>query len=91
MIVYGIYGGLFLIVITLMIGVAAVPFRSKCSPESVSRHAAFLSFLMLAALGTVVICTLISSWELRIVPIVVGALSATTLVILWHFSGKHYR
>jgi peptidoglycan/LPS O-acetylase OafA/YrhL len=88
-----IYGGLFIVIITLMIGVAAVPFsfRSKCNPETISRHAAFLSFLLLAAIGTGVICTLLSPSGLLALPIAVGSLSVTCIATLWYYSGNHYR
>lgn len=91
--VLAIYGGLFIVIITLMIGVAAVPFsfRTKSSPETISHHAAFLSFLLLAAIGTGVICTLLSPSGLLALPIAVGSLSAICIVALWFFSGYHYR
>lgn len=80
---------LLVLIITLMVGVAAVaPFHRKCNPEAISRHATFLSFFWIIVLGTLVVCTLLPTWPLRAGAVAIGLVALAILVVLWLYSGQ---
>ncbi|CAN6362442.1 unnamed protein product [Urochloa humidicola] len=88
-IVLGLYGGLLLVIVTLMVRVLAVPFTKSMTSESMSRNSAFTSFIIIVVLLTVVWCTMFSAQGFIIFSGIAGALVVLGFVYLWFLSFRH--
>ncbi|TVU41555.1 hypothetical protein EJB05_15083, partial [Eragrostis curvula] len=89
--IVAVLGGLGVIMLTLMIGIAAVPFTRSITPESISRHAGFVAFLMITLLHTLSLCYL--TWDKKDQRFMAtaasfGSAAGFALLVLWYFSGR---
>ncbi|TVU41559.1 hypothetical protein EJB05_15087, partial [Eragrostis curvula] len=86
-----VLGGLGLVIQTLMIGVAAVPFKKSITPEALSRHAGFCALTLITALyfGSLsYVAYLKKSYGYMGSVITVGVLASGFLIRLWFTSGR---
>ncbi|TVU41558.1 hypothetical protein EJB05_15086, partial [Eragrostis curvula] len=86
-----VLGGLGLVILTLMIGVAAVPFKKSITPEALSRHAGFCALTLITALyfGSLSYVAYLKKSHVYMGSVItVGVLASGLLIRLWFISGR---
>jgi len=85
-----VLGGIGLVLFTLMVGVAAVPFTSATQQETISRHSAFLAFTTIGVIFVSVFCYFLRGNLAYVVPVgIFGSAAVAMLLFLWHRSGSY--